>query len=84
MENINIVRNLFFSFSLKPLLDSASLWLGDTNILPIDFIYLMDEEKAAAIISPGDILPFDDWRGKITSPEDIYKVDLMKEIKKIE
>ena len=44
----------------------------------------MDEEKAAVITSPGNILSLDDRYGKITSPEGIYKTDLIKKIKKAE
>ena len=44
----------------------------------------MDEEKAAAITSPEDILFFDNRHGRITSPEDIRRTSLTKKIKKIE
>ena len=42
----------------------------------------MDEEKAAAIVSPGDILFLNDRRGRITSLKGIYKAGLTEEIKK--
>ena len=44
----------------------------------------MDEEKAVATISLGNILSLDDWHGKITSPEDICRTGLIKEIKETE
>ena len=66
------------------MLDSVSLWLKDINILPINLTHLMDKEKAAAIASPEDILSFDDWHEKITSPEGIHRAGLTEEIKKIE
>ena len=84
MENINAVRNLLFFFNLKLLLDSVSLRLEDTNILPIDLIYLMDEEKAAVTVSLENILPLDDRCERITSPEGIHRADLTEEIEKAE
>ena len=44
----------------------------------------MDEEKVVATASPENILPLNDRRGKITSPKDIYKINLTKEIKETE
>ena len=66
------------------MLDSVSLWPEDINILPIDFIHLMDEEKAAATTNPKNILSLDDWRGRIISPENIHKTGLTEEIKETE
>ena len=65
------------------MLDLASLWLGDISILPINLTYLIDEEKAAATASLGGILPLNDQYEKIISLEDVHRIGLTEEIKKI-